>query len=103
MRAAGVSLEEVFMALSSTNLDVGARTTEINRVEYVVRGVGLIQDLEDIEGTVIRTTDTQSPNGVQDVANVRLVPADRRGWRDKDGAEAEGGGVVGGQTVTRRP
>src|SRR5690625_219987 len=99
MRAAGVSLEEVFMALSSTNLDVGARTTEINRVEYVVRGVGLIQDLEDIEGTVIRTTDTQSPIRVQDVANVTLGPAERRGMLDKGGAEAVGGVVVVRQSV----
>src|SRR5690625_7165327 len=88
------------MALSSTNLDVGARTTEINRVEYVVRGVGLIQDLEDIEGTVIRTTDTQSPIRVQDVANVTLGPAARRGMLDKGGDEAVGGAVVVPQRVS---
>ena len=44
MRAYGVTLEQVFEAVRMSNADVGARTIEINRVEYVVRGVGFVTE-----------------------------------------------------------
>jgi copper/silver efflux system protein len=94
MRAAGVSLEEVFDAVRGSNLDIGARTTEINRVEYIVRGVGFVQEVSDIESSVVRTGAGHVPIHVRDIANVTLGPADRRGILDRGGAEAVGGVVV---------
>jgi copper/silver efflux system protein len=94
MRASGVSLEDVFMAVSNSNVDVGARTTEINRVEYVIRGRGFIQDVGDIEGAVVQVRDSFVPVRVSDVARVTLGPAERRGAIDRGGAEAVGGVVV---------
>jgi copper/silver efflux system protein len=94
MRASGVSLEEVFDAVRGSNLDVGARTTEINRVEYVVRGVGFVKEIADIESAVVRTGEAHVPIRVGDVAHVTLGPAERRGALDKGGAEAVGGVVV---------
>ena len=49
MRAHGVSLTEVVRAVRGSNLDVGARTLEINRVEYLVRGVGFVRSVSDLE------------------------------------------------------
>ena len=49
MRAFDVSLEEVFMAVKMANVDVGARTIEVNQVEYVIRGVGFIKSLRSEE------------------------------------------------------
>jgi len=49
MRAHRVTLDEVFMAVKMSNVDVGARTIEVNKVEYVIRGLGLIKGIEDIE------------------------------------------------------
>ena len=49
MRAWNVKLDEVFQAVKMSNKDVGARTIEINRTEYVIRGLGFIQKLSDIE------------------------------------------------------
>ncbi|MCZ6689286.1 MAG: efflux RND transporter permease subunit [Planctomycetota bacterium] len=93
MRAAGVTLEEIFSAVRRSNLDVGARTIEINRVEYVIRSLGFIENLGDIEEIAIRVRDNV-PIRIRDVAVVNLGPALRRGALDKEGAEAVGGVIV---------
>ncbi|MEE8576793.1 MAG: efflux RND transporter permease subunit, partial [candidate division Zixibacteria bacterium] len=54
MRAFGVTLSEVFASVKMSNVDVGARTIEINKVEYVIRGLGFIESLADIENSVIK-------------------------------------------------
>jgi copper/silver efflux system protein len=93
-RAAGVSLDEIFAAVQNSNLDIGARTTELNRVEYVIRGTGFVKGTGDIAAAVIRAGDGFTPLRVGDVANVGLGPAERRGALDRGGAEAVGGVVV---------
>ena len=95
MRAHGVTLDQVFAAVQMSNVDVGARTIEVNKVEYVIRGLGLIDDIEDLEGTIIKANDNV-PIFIRNVANVSLGPAWRRGALDKGGAE-----VVGGVAVVR--
>jgi Cu(I)/Ag(I) efflux system membrane protein CusA/SilA len=95
MRAAKVSLADVFQSVRMTNVDVGARTIELNKAEYVIRGLGFIEQVEDIEKTVVKVTDNV-PITIKDVATVTLGPALRRGALDKAGAEA-----VGGVTVVR--
>ena len=93
MRAYDVGLDEIFMAVKMSNIDVGARTIEINRAEYVIRSLGFIEDLSDIERSVIKVNDNV-PIYIKDVAKVSYGPALRRGALDKDGAEAVGGVVV---------
>ena len=93
MRVAGVALEEVTAAVKMCNLDVGARTIEVNKVEYVIRGLGFVKQLQDIENAVIKVNDNV-PIYVKDVAHVTLGPALRRGGLDDAGAEAVGGVVV---------
>lgn len=93
MRAYNVSLDEVFMAVKMSNLDVGARTIEVNRVEYVIRGLGFVKKIEDVENSVVKVNDNV-PIYVKNVAHVTLGPALRRGALDKGGAEAVGGVVV---------
>ncbi|MHC5210755.1 MAG: efflux RND transporter permease subunit [Planctomycetota bacterium] len=93
MRAHRVTLEEVFRAVQGSNLEVGARVLEINRVEYFVRGLGWIEDVADIEQSVIKSVQGV-PIRVADVAHVALGPAMRRGALDKGGAPAVGGVVV---------
>ncbi|WP_425399206.1 efflux RND transporter permease subunit [Aeoliella sp.] len=95
MRAAKVSLADVFQAVRMSNVDVGARTIELNKAEYVIRGLGFIEHVEDIEKTVVKVADNV-PITIKDVATVTLGPALRRGALDKAGAEA-----VGGVTVVR--
>ncbi|MDP3920746.1 MAG: efflux RND transporter permease subunit [Candidatus Omnitrophota bacterium] len=93
MRAYGVSLQEVFHAVQMANIDVGARTIEVNRVEYVIRGLGFIEELKDLEMSVVKTY-KDTPIFIKDVANVSLGPALRRGALDKEGSEVVGGVVV---------
>ncbi len=93
MRAHGVTLDQVFSAVKMSNADVGARTIEVNSVEYVIRGIGFIKSLADIENAVITVNDNV-PIYVKNVAHVALGPALRRGALDKEGAEAVGGVVV---------
>lgn len=93
MRAASISLESIFNAVRMSNLDVGARTIEINRVEYVIRGVGFVKSLKDLENTVVKAA-AGLPIRVKDVAHVTTGPALRRGVLDKGGTEAVGGVVV---------
>jgi len=93
MRAFNVTLGDVYRAVRASNRDIGAKTIELNRVEYFVRGIGYIKDLADIESGVVKVTDNV-PVLVRHVAEVSLGPALRRGALDKDGAGAVGGVVV---------
>jgi Cu(I)/Ag(I) efflux system membrane protein CusA/SilA len=93
MRAHGVTLQDVFRATQMSNVDVGARSIEVNRVEYIIRGLGFIKSLEDIEDAVVKVNDNV-PIYIKNVANVTLGPALRRGVLDKQGAEVVGGVVV---------
>ena len=93
MRANRVKLDEVIAAVTMSNLDVGARTIDVNNVEYIIRGLGFVKELADIEDAVIKVNDGV-PIYVKNVARVILGPALRRGALDKEGAEAVGGVVV---------
>ncbi len=88
-----VGIDHVAHAVRSANLDVGARTIEINRAEYVIRGLGFIRNTADLEAVVI-TSRKHTPIRIRDVAKVHLGPAQRRGALDVEGAPAVGGVVV---------
>ncbi|MBC2603835.1 efflux RND transporter permease subunit [Puniceicoccus vermicola] len=93
LRTYDIALHEVFDAVRGSNLDVGARTIEINAVEYVVRGLGFIENLDDLRKTVITQRDNV-PITLDQIASIEFGPALRRGALDKAGAEAVGGVVV---------
>lgn len=96
LRNYGISLTEIFDAVRKSNVDVGARTIELNNAEYLVRGLGYIQSLEDLEQSVVKVVDN-TPIRLKDVAFVTMGPAMRRGALDKAGAEAVGAVVVARQ------
>lgn len=93
LRVHRLTMAQVAAAVAASNRDVGARTLEINQVEYVVRGVGQIESPADVRDAVIRANDGV-PLRVRDVADVRVGPAERRGLLDKGGVEAVGGVAV---------
>jgi Cu(I)/Ag(I) efflux system membrane protein CusA/SilA len=90
MLAYDVTIGQIAGAVREANLDVGARTVEINRAEYLIRGLGFIEELEDLEKVVI-TSRMHTPVRIRDVAHVSFGPALRRGALDVSGAEAVGG------------
>ncbi|GBU26171.1 cation transporter [Fibrobacteria bacterium R8-3-H12] len=82
---------DVMEAMQKSNLDIGAETIEMNKVEYMVRGIGYIKSLSDIEETVVALKNGV-PIKIKDLAFVNFGPAARRGGLDKEGLEAVGGG-----------
>ncbi|MFT5512243.1 MAG: Cu(I)/Ag(I) efflux system membrane protein CusA/SilA [Bacteroidia bacterium] len=93
LKAYGIPLHKVMMAVQKSNRDVGAKTIEINRAEYLVRGLGYITSINDLELAVVDVHDNV-PIRIKDIGVVSLGPATRRGLLDKEGAEVVGGVVV---------
>ena len=93
MRQYEISLSDVAKAVRGTNRNVGAKTLEINNAEYLIRGLGQVKGILDIENTVVVSNDFV-PLRIKDIAIVSLGPKERRGILDKEGAEVVGGVVV---------
>ena len=93
MRQYKISLSQVVQAVKESNKDIGAQTLEINQVEYLVRGLGYVKSISDIENAVVTSEDFTSIL-IKDIGKVSLGPATRRGILDKEGAEVVGGVVV---------
>lgn len=93
MRSYGINLVQVMQAVKNSNIDVGAGTMEINQAEYIIRGLGYVKKLSDLENAPV-TSREGVPVRVKDLARVSFGPGDRRGGLDKEGQEAVGGVVV---------
>jgi Cu(I)/Ag(I) efflux system membrane protein CusA/SilA len=93
LKAFGVSVMDVMNAVSQSNLDIGAETMELNRVEYLIRGLGYIKNTDDLANSVVAVRNNV-PVRIADVARVSFGPATRRGGLDKAGSEAVGAVVV---------
>lgn len=93
MRAYGLNLVQVMSAVKNSNIDVGAGTMEVNRAEYLIRGLGYVKKLKDLEEAAITDRHGVAVR-VKDVAKISFGPGDRRGGLDKEGQEAVGGVVV---------
>ncbi|HRJ30974.1 MAG TPA: efflux RND transporter permease subunit [Cyclobacteriaceae bacterium] len=95
LKAHGVSLMDVMQAVKNSNIDVGANTIEVNRVDYFVRGLGYVKQLKDLDQAVVKVTDNV-PIRIKDIARVNIGPQPRNmsGILDKSGAEAVGGVVI---------
>ncbi len=89
----GVTLGEVMDAVAASNRNIGGKTIEENGAEYIVRGVGLVQDAADLESIALLPRNG-TPLHVRDVATVRIGGDFRRGALDVNGREVVGGIVV---------
>jgi len=93
MRQYNIGLGAVVTAVKESNQDIGAQTLEINQAEYLVRGLGYVKSVADIENAVV-TSENFTSIRIKDIAKVHLGPQTRRGILDKEGAEVVGGVVV---------
>ena len=93
MKAYGVNVSQIINAVKNSNLDIGARTIEFNKAEYLVRALGYIKNLSDLEESVV-AENKNIPVRLKDVAKITFGPATRRGGLDKGGSEAVGGVVL---------
>jgi Cu(I)/Ag(I) efflux system membrane protein CusA/SilA len=93
MKAYHVNIAQIMEAVKKSNLDIGARTIEVNLAEYLVRALGYVKNIDDLEESVVAVNDNV-PVRLKDVSVINYGPATRRGGLDIDGAEAVGGVVV---------
>ncbi len=84
---------EVFTAIENNNQNVGGNILERNSDQFIVRGVGLIAQLSDIENIVLKSSGG-TPTYIRDVAAVKVGQAVRMGAALKDGNEEAVGGIV---------
>ncbi|HET6576532.1 MAG TPA: efflux RND transporter permease subunit, partial [Fimbriiglobus sp.] len=93
LRAYGVTVGELYTAVSRSNQPAGGGVIQKNNAEYIVRGVGWIADKADIENTVVKEVNG-TPVYVKTVATVQLGTQFRRSVFEKDGSEVVGGVVL---------
>ncbi len=93
LKAFKVTVMDVMNAVRKSNLDIGAETMELNNVEYIIRGLGYVKNLDDLEISVVAARNNV-PVRIKDVARIAFGPATRRGGLDKAGSEAVGAVVV---------
>jgi CzcA family heavy metal efflux pump len=89
-----IPLSQVLKAVKSNNNDVGGRKFEMNGSAYIVRGLGYIKSLQDVENISIGNINT-IPVRIKDIATVQMGGDERLGIFDQNGdGEAVGGIVV---------
>jgi len=98
LAAYNIPLSKVKEAITKSNQDTGGRLLEMAETEYMVRGLGYLKSVSDVENIVVGTDkSTGTPILIKNIGNVRLGPELRRGV-----AEANGQGeVVAGIIVMR--
>ena len=92
--AFNLPLNKVIEVIRNSNNEVGGRVVEFTGKEYVVRGRGYIQSLEDIRSLAVGTDRRGTPIRVEDVAGVQLGPDMRRGIAELNGEGEVTGGIV---------
>ena len=93
MRAQGVTLADIGDAVRDSNMDTGGRTVEISEFEFMVRGRGYLKGVADIEAITL-TTKSGVPLRLADVAQVEIVPDERRGITELNGDGEVASGIV---------
>ncbi|MHB8880540.1 MAG: efflux RND transporter permease subunit [Thermodesulfovibrionales bacterium] len=88
-----VTVDDVYSAIGSNNENVGGNILERGTDQYIVRGVGLISNVSDIENIVLKS-EHGTPTYVRDVAQVKIGEAVRMGAAMKNGKDECVGGIV---------
>lgn len=92
--AYGVAITQVMAAIQNANNDVGAMVMELSEREYMVRGLGYLKSLSDIEEVVVGASRDGTPIRVAELGRVSVGPAIRRGIAELDGRGDAVGAVV---------
>ena len=92
--AYSIPVTRVMSAIQSANNDVGAMTMELSEREYMVRGLGYLKSVGEIENVVVGATASGTPIRVAELGRVSVGPAIRRGIAELDGRGDAVGGIV---------
>lgn len=88
-----LSLHEVLEAVAQTSSVAGGNYVEYNHEQYIVRGLGLAENLDDIRNTVV-TNRNGVPLFVKDIAQVAIGPDVRQGAVTANGQGEVVSGIV---------
>ena len=94
LRAYGISVGEVKKAIQRSNIDVGGRVVELAEREFMVRGLGYVKSVQDLENIVLKAGPGGVPVLVRDVARVGIGPEIRRGLAEWNGEGETVGGII---------
>ncbi|NOQ63351.1 MAG: CusA/CzcA family heavy metal efflux RND transporter [Methyloprofundus sp.] len=94
LQAYGIPLSKVKQAIIRSNNDVGGRLIEMAETEYMVRGLGYIQSVEDLNSIPLAVNNNGTPIRLKDVAHVHIGPELRRGLVDLNGEGEVAGGII---------
>jgi Cu(I)/Ag(I) efflux system membrane protein CusA/SilA len=97
LSAYNIPIGKVRNAIARSNNDVGGRLIEMAETEYMVRGLGYIQSIEDLEHVTVGVDTRGTPIRLKDIATIQIGPELRRGLAELDGT----GEVVGGIVIMR--
>ncbi len=89
-----IPLSKIKMAIQRSNQDTGGALIEQSQTEFMVRALGYIKSLADVENIVVDTDGKGTPLLVKDLALVRLGPELRRGLAEANGQGEVAGGIV---------
>ncbi|MCF6178938.1 MAG: efflux RND transporter permease subunit [Geopsychrobacter sp.] len=89
-----LTIPKIKHAIQRSNNDVGGRLVEMAETEFMVRGLGYIKSISDIEQIVVGTDKLGTPILIRDLAQVHIGPELRRGVAELDGLGEVAGGVV---------
>lgn len=93
LQAVDVTYADVIQAIEKSNQSVGGQYLEFNREQYLIRGAGVYETLDDIRNSVIRTKDAKAVT-IKDIATVQIGKAPRFGAVSVDGEERVFGMVL---------
>jgi CzcA family heavy metal efflux pump len=88
-----IPLSQVLKAVKSNNNDVGGRKFEMNGTGYIVRGLGYIKSIKDVENIPIGVINS-IPVTIKDIATVQMGGDERLGIFDENGEGEAVGGIV---------
>ncbi|HAU16547.1 MAG TPA: CusA/CzcA family heavy metal efflux RND transporter [Gammaproteobacteria bacterium] len=94
LRAFGIPLSHIQLAIRQGNQEVGASVVEMAEAEYMVRATGYIQNAEDLGNVPLGVNQNGTPLLLKDVSEIAIGPQMRRGIAELNGEGETVGGVV---------
>ncbi len=95
LHAYGLALKDVDMAIQKGNSDAGGEVIEMGEAEYMIRGLGYLKSLEDIQNIPLNMgSSSGTPIYLKDIADISIGPEMRRGIAELDGQGEVAGGII---------
>jgi Cu(I)/Ag(I) efflux system membrane protein CusA/SilA len=94
LQAYNISIQKIKLAIQRSNNDVGGKLVEMAETEFMVRGLGYIRSIDDLEKIAISVDSRGTPVLLKNIANIQIGPELRRGVLDWNGEGEAAGGIV---------